>query len=674
MRAGDAGAGDPPLRYRAFLSYSHRDAALSQRLHRRLEGYRIPRAVRRGDGSAPPSRLHPIFRDRDELATAGQLSQSIEQALAESAALVVVCSPAAVASAWVDAEIAWFRRHHPQRPVFAFVVAGDPGRDPRLDPAAAALPLRLLLADPDAVDGPLGEPLAADARAEADGFTSAFFKLVAGLAGVRYDDLRRRDQRRRQQRWMLASGSTLVLAAVFAGLALEATRARDAARAAQSLAELELRSERQTREFLLSVFQLADATEARGERVTVREVLDRAVDNIDRARFDRPALRARYLATMGQAYGSLGLNRRGVELLERSIAGLDGVEDPEAATQRLDSRIELADTLFDMGRYDDALAAISAFDAEPSAPTRLQQARMQAIRGNVLTWLDRDDAARAAYRHALATLAADDPADDAVLVRARAISGIAALALFGGDAAAARSGYAEALALLHDRFGDLHPAVIATRLSFGSASYRDGDRRAAREAWQGALRDSERVYDPDGPQIGTLKNNLGLLLLEDGDLAAAEPLLRDALASDRRHRSDSFDDLAYPLYNLGFLLLARGEHAEAAQRLDEGIAVAAASGHRMLGPLLAARADLHCLQDRRPEGEALAQRALAVLADDPDADPWRRAQARLAAAGCGMVAAPGEELDADHALLAARFGAASPFVRRAQQQLRANRR
>src|SRR5690606_13035030 len=129
-----AGAQASPLRYRAFLSYSHADEAAVRLLHRRLERYRVPRALRRSAAAGVPARLHPVFRDRDELASATQLSASIERALDESRALVVVCSPAAARSPWVNAEIRWFRRHHPDRPVLAFVVAGDPGLDPRRDP------------------------------------------------------------------------------------------------------------------------------------------------------------------------------------------------------------------------------------------------------------------------------------------------------------------------------------------------------------------------------------------------------------------------------------------------------------------------------------------------------------------------------------------------------------
>ena len=214
-----------PARYRAFISYSHHDGKLAQRLHRRLETWSIPRALRgeKPDGTRIDARIGAIFRDRDELASAGSLSRSIEQALDDSAALIVICSPAAVASRWVDEEIAYYRRRHPGRPVFAFVVDGDPALDPRKDPVHAAFPANLARADVDDAAGPLGEPIAADARAQGDGFAQAFLKLVAGLLGLRYDQLRQREQRRRQRRWTAVAALASLLAAVFAALALQAT-------------------------------------------------------------------------------------------------------------------------------------------------------------------------------------------------------------------------------------------------------------------------------------------------------------------------------------------------------------------------------------------------------------------------------------------------------------------
>ena len=226
-----------PLRFRAFISYSHRDSALTAKLHRRLETYTVPRSLRgtRTDGSVIAARLGAMFRDRDELASSGSLSRSIEEALDASAALIVVCSPAAVASQFVDAEIAYFRRQHPDRPVFAFVVDGDPGADARKDPQRAAFPLNLLRVDVDDASSTFGEPIAADARDVADGFSAAFLKLVAGLLDVRYDQLRQREVRRRQARWTVVIASSLLLAAIFGVLAVQATIARNAARDRKSV-------------------------------------------------------------------------------------------------------------------------------------------------------------------------------------------------------------------------------------------------------------------------------------------------------------------------------------------------------------------------------------------------------------------------------------------------------
>src|SRR5688572_22011481 len=100
MTEGVPGEG---ARYRAFISYSHRDAAFGRRLHRRLEAYRIPRRLvgRTTPLGAVPRRLAPIFRDREELPAADDLTTEVRAALAASGALIVVCSPAAAASPWV---------------------------------------------------------------------------------------------------------------------------------------------------------------------------------------------------------------------------------------------------------------------------------------------------------------------------------------------------------------------------------------------------------------------------------------------------------------------------------------------------------------------------------------------------------------------------------------------
>ena len=97
-------AGAEARRYRAFISYSHKDKAAGDRLFRRLDGYRPPRALRgRETPFGPvPAKLYPVFRDREELASSPALAGRLEAALDASDHLVVICSPPAAASRWVN--------------------------------------------------------------------------------------------------------------------------------------------------------------------------------------------------------------------------------------------------------------------------------------------------------------------------------------------------------------------------------------------------------------------------------------------------------------------------------------------------------------------------------------------------------------------------------------------
>ena len=85
------------FKYRAFISYSHADEEWAKWLHKALETYRVPKHLvgRETDAGPVPERLAPIFRDRDELATATNLGETLTRALTQSANQIVICSPAA---------------------------------------------------------------------------------------------------------------------------------------------------------------------------------------------------------------------------------------------------------------------------------------------------------------------------------------------------------------------------------------------------------------------------------------------------------------------------------------------------------------------------------------------------------------------------------------------------
>lgn len=223
MTTTETGSG---ARYGAFISYNHADRARARWLHRALERYRIPaKLVGRAGALGPvPRRLGRIFRDIDELPAARDLSAEVRAAIAESACLIVVCSPAGAASQWVAREIALFRELHPDRPVLAALFDGEP---------ATAMPALLLRG----ADGIEAEPLAADFRERRDGKRLALLKLVAGAVGVPLDALVQRDAQARIRRvTMITLAATLLLIAM-AGLTVLAVRARGEAELRRAQAE-----------------------------------------------------------------------------------------------------------------------------------------------------------------------------------------------------------------------------------------------------------------------------------------------------------------------------------------------------------------------------------------------------------------------------------------------------
>jgi len=210
------------VRYRAFISYSHADAVAAAWLHRKLEGWRVPGRMR-ADDPALPEKLAPVFRDREELGSAGELAPQIQAALADSEALIVLCSPEAARSRWVDSEVRAFRAGGRGDRVFALIVGGEPGGGDVRECFPPALRE--------------SEPLAADLRPGKDGKELALLKLIAGLLGVPLDALRQREARRRHQRMLAVTSLALVVMLVTSFLAVQASIARAAAERRQKQAE-----------------------------------------------------------------------------------------------------------------------------------------------------------------------------------------------------------------------------------------------------------------------------------------------------------------------------------------------------------------------------------------------------------------------------------------------------
>ncbi|MBQ0153949.1 MAG: toll/interleukin-1 receptor domain-containing protein [Bacteroidales bacterium] len=108
----------------AFISYKREDERWAKWLQRKLEHYRIPSIVCEENPNAP-KKLRPIFRDKTDL-VAGTLEGGLRQALLDSHFLIVICSPNATKSDYVNLEAQTFVDAGRAADIIPFIVKGTP--------------------------------------------------------------------------------------------------------------------------------------------------------------------------------------------------------------------------------------------------------------------------------------------------------------------------------------------------------------------------------------------------------------------------------------------------------------------------------------------------------------------------------------------------------------------
>ena len=325
---------DNPRRYRAFISYSHSDARVAMRLHRSLENYRVPKRLRAtpGEFGPVPERLSPIFCDREELASSSDLGSRVQDALADSDALLVVCSPDAARSRWVNEEVLSFKRLGGGRRVYCVIVAGEPNAGDARECFPPALRFEV------EADGQLGtrpaEPIAADLRPGKDGASRARLKLAAGLLGIGFDTLRQREAQRRHRR--MAVIATASLAGMTLALVLAATAwiERNNSRRQQALAEAASRDalRRQSQAEGLLGF-LLDDLRPKLEKVGRLDLLDTVDDKAASyfAHLDPSDLNDNTLARQAQTLTGIGQVRLSQGRFREALASFQSAATRSAA-------------------------------------------------------------------------------------------------------------------------------------------------------------------------------------------------------------------------------------------------------------------------------------------------------------------------------------------------------
>lgn len=526
------------FKYRAFLSYSHRDAKWAHWLHKALESYRPPKQLigtvtERG---AVPKRLAPIFRDREELASATDLGTVINEALRQSACQIVICSPNSARSRWVNEEILAFKRLGREARIFCLVVDGEPNAsdDPaRVQEECFPPALRYRLDGDGNLSNTRTEPIAADARPGKDGRSNAKLKLLAGVLAVGFDSLRRREQHRRQRRLLLIASGAVAGMLVTTGLAAAALIARATAQRQTLIAQREAETARQTTAFLVDLFRISDPSEARGNSLTAREVLDRGAARVQTQLTHQPAIQSTLLDTLGTVYMGLGLYKQAKPLLESA-----------------------ADKRRALGASETPALAVSLSHV-----------------GDLLTLRAEYPEAERSYRQAIALQRAlpADRRDDAAL--ARSLFGLGSELDNQGHASEAESNLRDALALQQRLYGGPNKDTART-LQTLAWTVSERNLTEAVPLMQQAVAMQRALWGAQPyPDYADALNDLGLLLRSKGDYTSSEQMLRESLAMKRRLLGDKHPEIAMSLNNVAVVLQYKGELKEAGSTLRQALAM-----------------------------------------------------------------------------------------------------
>jgi len=168
--------------YFAFISYKREDEKWAKWLQKKLESYKLPSIVRE-QRSDLPKYLRPIFRDGTDL-SGGILIDQLRRDLLQSRYLIVVCSPNATKSEWVNKEAQTFIDEGRIEQIIPFIIGGTPHAD---NPADECFPQSLR-------DIPSDKELLG-INVQEVGKDMAFIRLVATMIGVRFDTLWQRHRR-----------------------------------------------------------------------------------------------------------------------------------------------------------------------------------------------------------------------------------------------------------------------------------------------------------------------------------------------------------------------------------------------------------------------------------------------------------------------------------------------
>ncbi len=315
--------------------------------------------------------------------------------------------------------------------------------------------------------------------------------------------------------------------------------------------------------FMTSMFKVSDPSEARGNSITAREILDKSSKEIETGLSNDPELQSQLMATMGQVYITLGLFQRGKPLLEKAVATGHRVEKtPSRST--LHAMGLLSFLLLRQGQYAEAeklLRETVEGDRRvigPENPDTLSATRyLAATLETEGQYAEADKVQRAALETARRALG---PEHWETLLSMNVMANIL------DDEkrlAEAEQMYRETLEIQKRTLGPEYPDTLTSASNLAGTLQEEGKLEEAEKLQRETLATRTRVLGAEHPDTMATKLNLGNTLDSEGRFAEAETLYVQTIEVQKRVMGAESPDTLMTMSSLGNTLRSEGRYADA---------------------------------------------------------------------------------------------------------------
>jgi len=378
--------------------------------------------------------------------------------------------------------------------------------------------------------------------------------------------------------------------------------------------------------FMTGMFKVSNPSEARGNDIRAREILDKASKEIETGLAKDPELQAQMMHVMGHVYESLGLYAKADSLLRRAVdirRSMLGAHNPDT----LKSMHDLAGVLTFESRYSDAEKwSRETLDSRRHTLGSEHRDTLDSMSQLALIWNDegRYPEAEKLNREALEMARRVLGPEDGVT---RMITQHLAIDLaYEGKYPDAEKTFRELVEMDRRRLGPDHPDVLADMGNLAATLQQEQKLAEAEKLYLDVNQTEHRVLGPEHPTTLLTMGNLALVLSSEKRYADSEKMFRETLEIKRRRLGPEHRSTLVTTGNLADVLTKEGRYPEAEQLVRQTLA----AERRTLGPehsdtlvTLEGLGDLLKQEKRYPEAEKVFRETLdgrrrALGPDHPD--------------------------------------------------------